>query len=101
MAQVFIEKYDYLPCKLRTFTVNGIELEDDEDIFGDVLTDLQPGEWGNYCIVEFIPHSLEEVKNRINKRCPELEHLTPAEIENIQKKLASVFNIGECGWCCP
>ena len=100
MAQVYIEKHDYLPCKLRTFVVDGIELEDDEDIFGHVLTDLQQGEWGNYCIVEFVPHSLDEVKSMINKRCPELGHLTPAEIENIQEELMKTFYF-ECGLCCP
>ena len=99
MAKVFIERYDSMPCTLRTFIVNGIAIE--EDVFGDVCLGLEESEWGNYCIVEFVPHSLEKVKSMINKRYPELGHLTPAEIEEIQKKLSSVFNIGECGWCCP
>lgn len=99
MAQVFIERYDAMPCTLRTFVVNGITIE--EYVFGDVCLGLEESEWGNYCIVEFIPHSLGEVKDRINKLCPELGHLTPAEIKDIQKKLASAFNVGECGWCCP
>jgi len=98
MAQVYIERYDSMPCTLRTFVVDGITVE--EDVFGYVYLGLQHSEWENHCIVEFVPHSLEEVKNMINKRCPELGHLTPAEIEDIQKKLASVFNIGKCGWCC-
>ena len=89
--------YDALPCRLSTFTINGIEA--DMDDFVDMECGYCECEDDCYGCHDMHAESLTLPQVREKLTGKELQVLTDEQIREVQYKLVDILCVGDCGWC--
>ena len=89
---ILAKPYECLPCRLKEFSINGIEAEQDD--FGrerDIYDGDNPTP---YCCdnMQFIPkEATQDVLDKYG--------ITKDDYDLVCRDLLDLFNIGPCGWC--
>lgn len=87
--QLEIETYEYLPCSLKVFNINGIRGNIND--FGETTSDGSALR-GN-CHNEFIPHK------KADRAVLRKYGITFAQFQEIGERLEEELYIGGCGYC--
>lgn len=89
--EVIIERFEYMPCELKIFTINGKKANKND--FGEISTHGKSDEDFCECVDMYFESNppMEKVLNKYN--------ITEEEYYNICNKLEDELYVGDCEWC--
>lgn len=104
MYKTEIEPYEYLPCSLKVFTINGIKdfaddfVESDwhaESGYNDFCSDEDDEPYGCHCSCVKGLNLTHEERLELMKKY----RISDEDIDSIISELESVLYVGRCGLC--